>query len=133
VVVVTPHKRILKDDEKVTSGRVQAKYGILKVVKARSDHPYYELLEPCGEGGMGVVYKARDKRLNRIVALKFLAPDRVGQKDAVRRFEREARAIAALNHPNIAVVYEIGEWDGSPFLALEYLPGGTLKNRCRGR
>ena len=133
MVVVTPHKRILKDDEKVTSGRVPAKYGILKVVKARSDHPYYELLEPCGEGGMGVVYKARDKRLNRIVALKFLAPDRVGQKDAVRRFEREARAIAALNHPNIAVVYEIGEWDGSPFLALEYLPGGTLKNRCRGR
>jgi serine/threonine-protein kinase len=106
---------------------------MLKEVTGRSEHPYYELLEPCGEGGMGVVYKARDKRLNRIVALKFLAPDRAGQKDAVRRFEREARAIAALNHPNIAVVYDVGEWDGTPFLALEYLPGGTLKSRCRGR
>ncbi|MBV9396979.1 MAG: protein kinase [Bryobacterales bacterium] len=100
---------------------------------ARTDHPHYEILEPLGEGGMGVVFKARDKRLNRIVALKFLAPAQAHRDDALRRFEREALAIAALNHPNIAVVYEVGEWDGSPFLALEYLPGGTLKKRCRGR
>lgn len=96
-------------------------------VPERSQHPHYELLERCGQGGMGVVYKARDKRLNRIVALKFLAPDHIGDPDSRRRFQREAEAIAALNHPNIAVLYEIGEWDAEPFLALEFLPGGTIK------
>ena len=68
---------------------------------------------------MGVVYRARDKRLNRVVALKFLGPAQADRPGASERFEREAHAIAALSHPNIAVVYEIGEWDGEPFLALE--------------
>jgi tetratricopeptide (TPR) repeat protein len=80
---------------------------------------------------MGVVYRARDKRLNRIVALKFLGPEGAASPDALTRFRREAELIAALNHPNIATLYEAGEWDGEPFLALEFLPGGTLKDRLR--
>jgi serine/threonine protein kinase/tetratricopeptide (TPR) repeat protein len=82
---------------------------------------------------MGVVYKARDKRLDRIVALKFLGAAQAERHDGLERFRREAQAIAKLNHPNVAVVYEIGEWDEEPFLALEYLPGGTLHDRIRGR
>ena len=82
---------------------------------------------------MGVVYKARDKRLDRLVALKFLGAAQAERPDALERFRREAHAIAALNHPNVAVVYEIGEWDEEPFLALEYLPGGTLRDRIQGR
>src|SRR5260221_2928248 len=78
---------------------------------------------------MGVVYKARDKRLNRIVALKFLIADKDDERDALSRFQREAEAIAALNHPGVATIFEAGEWDGEPFLALEYLPRGTLKQR----
>jgi tetratricopeptide (TPR) repeat protein/TolB-like protein len=82
---------------------------------------------------MGMVYRARDRRVKRTVALKFLAPHLLQEEDAVRRFRREAESIAALNHPNIAVLYELGEWDGEPFLAMEYLPGGTLRERVRGR
>ena len=82
---------------------------------------------------MGVVYRARDKRLDRVVALKFLGAAQADRPGALERFRREALAIAALNHPNVAVVYEIGEWDEEPFLALEYLPGGTLRDRIRGR
>ena len=81
---------------------------------------------------MGVVYQARDKRLDRVVALKFLGSAQADSPGALERFRREAHAIAALNHPNIAVVYEIGEWDEEPFLALEYLSGGTLRDRIRG-
>jgi serine/threonine-protein kinase len=80
---------------------------------------------------MGVVYKARDKRLDRVVALKFLGPAQADRPEALERFRREAHAIAALSHPNIAVVYEVGEWDEEPFLALEFLPGGTLRDRVR--
>lgn len=80
-----------------------------------------------------MVYKARDKRLDRVVALKFLGAAQGDQSQALERFRREALAIAALNHPNVAVVYEIGEWDGEPFLALEYLSGGTLRDRIQGR
>jgi serine/threonine-protein kinase len=80
---------------------------------------------------MGVVFKARDKKLNRIVALKFLGSRQSGSADALARFAREAQAIAALNHPNIATLFECGEWDGEPFLALEFLPHGTLRERIR--
>ncbi len=80
---------------------------------------------------MGVVFTARDKKLNRIVALKFLGTRQGGPPDALARFKREAQAIAALNHPNIATLFEAAEWDGEPFLALEFLPHGTLRDRIR--
>ena len=103
-------------------------------MKARTEHPHYDILERCGQGGMGVVYRARDRRLNRIVALKFLIVDepQEGGTGGVQRFRREAEAIAALNHPGIATIFESGEWDGAPFLALEFLSGGTLRDRIRG-
>lgn len=89
----------------------------------------YEMLGPLGEGGMGVVYKARDKQLDRMVALKFLSAGAVESAPARQRALDEARAIAALNHPNIATIYEIGETTVAPVLVLEYLPGGTLRSR----
>jgi len=78
---------------------------------------------------MGVVYRALDHRLNRIVALKFLGPGLAGSEKALKRFRREAESIAALNHPNIATLYEIGVWGDDPFLAMEFLPGGSLAVR----
>jgi tetratricopeptide (TPR) repeat protein len=92
---------------------------------------HFEIAEKIGEGGFGVVYKARDLRLGRLVALKFLSSHLVSSPDALERFLREARAISALNHPNIATIYEAGEEEGQPFLVLEYLPGGTLRSRIR--
>src|SRR6185295_14068578 len=88
---------------------------------------HYDLGEKLGEGGMGVVYKAWDRKLNRFAALKFLSAHLAGSQADVARFQQEARAISALNHPNIATIYEIDEVDGHCFLALEYLPGGTLQ------
>ncbi len=93
----------------------------------------YEMLGPLGEGGMGVVYKARDKQLDRLVALKFLAAGALESAPARQRALDEARAIAALNHPNIATIYEIGETTVAPVLVLEYLPGGTLRSRTGAR
>jgi len=90
---------------------------------------HYELLEPLGRGGMGVVHKARDLRLDRFAALKFLSPDLLSSPEARTRFLREARALSSLSHPHIATVYEVDEADGTPFLAMEYLPGGTLRLR----
>ena len=89
----------------------------------------YEIIEQLGAGGMGVVYRARDTSLNRFVALKFLAGHLLNSESARTRFYQEARVISALSHPNIAVIYEIGEEAGEPFLALEYLSGGTLHAR----
>ena len=104
-------------------------------MKAKFDHPDYDLLENCGQGGMGVVYRARDRRLNRIVALKFLHPAEgdTASAEALHRFQREAEAIAALNFSGIATIYEAGNWEGSPFLALEFLGGGTLRDRLPAR
>jgi hypothetical protein len=86
----------------------------------------YAVLEPLGEGGMGVVYKAKDTRLGRLVALKIMRPDPLRDETQRRRFPREAQAASALNHPGIVTVYEIDADAGLDYIAMEYVAGGTL-------
>ena len=92
----------------------------------------YRIIEPIGAGGMGEVYRARDTKLDRTVALKILPPELAESEERRTRFLREAKAASAIDHPNVAHIYEIGEADGIDFIAMQYVDGKNLAARVKG-
>src|SRR5471030_2188291 len=119
--------------ETVFSGDSPAAQPPLPPEQIAPHFPQLEILECLGRGGMGVVYKARQKTLNRFVALKLLAPERVRDAKFAERFTREAQALAALNHPNIVTIYDFGQAGGFYFLLMEFVDGANLRQLLRAR
>src|SRR5580698_467435 len=115
----------------VTSNALSCKHPYVFMVGKTVSH--YRVLSVIGRGGMGVVYKAEDIRLGRIVALKFLPEEFASDRAAVERFRREARAVSGLNHSNICTLHDIDTSDGLPFLVMEFLEGETLRQRIHGQ
>src|SRR5215218_5616280 len=102
-------------------------------VTPRTNVAHYRIMEPLGAGGMGAVYKAYDEKLHRVVALKLLPPEYTSNQERRLRFLQEARAASLLNHPHILTVYEFGEDEGRPYMAMEYVEGKTLREKINSR